>query len=217
MIRKARNKYVSCSSRIHMIRHNFHNTEIKLYCFSSYRWASKINRKKLIYLHAQAKALIGSELRVTSLQGKIQEFFIGVGGGPNFGSERTVELFCGKLLFPTPPPISHCEGRDDYVFLNLWKLVAVGAGNTQSTEGTQRQSHFWISLEFSLVAKYNTRFIKKFSQLNSDIQSYRCKDFSLKQVSGLMGGRGGGVWTPGPSPWIRHCFGALWYPFYSIR
>ena len=43
-------------------------------------------------------------------------------------------------------------------------------------------------LEFSLGAKYNTRFIKKFSQLNSDIQSYRCKDFSLKQVSGLMGG-----------------------------
>ena len=36
-----------------------------------------------------------------------------------------------------------------------------------------------------LVAKYNTRFIKKFSQLNSDIQSYRCKDFSLEQVSGL--------------------------------
>ena len=32
----------------------------------------------------------------------MQEFFIGVGGGPNFGSERTVELFCGKLLFPTP-------------------------------------------------------------------------------------------------------------------
>ena len=38
------------------------------------------------------------------------------------------------------------------------------------------------------MAEYNTRFIKKFSQLNSDIQSYRCKDFSLKQVSGLMGG-----------------------------
>ena len=35
----------------------------------------------------------------------MQEFFIGVGGGPNFGSERTVELFCGKLLFPTPLPL----------------------------------------------------------------------------------------------------------------
>ena len=55
-------------------------------------------------------------------------------------------------------------------------------------EGTQLQSHFLISLEFSLVENYNTRFIKKFSQLNSDMQSYRCKDFSLKQVSGLVGG-----------------------------
>ena len=65
-------------------------------------------------------------------------------------------------------------------------------------------------MEFNLVAKYNTRFIKKFSQLNNDIQSYRCKDFGLKQVSGLMEeGRE-------PSPWIRYCFGAL-YPFYSIQ
>ena len=40
------------------------------------------------------------------------------------------------------------------------------------------------------MAKYNTRFIKKFSQLNSDIKSYRCKDFILNQVSGLMGGGG---------------------------
>ena len=44
------------------------------------------------------------------------------------------------------------------------------------------------SLEFSLVENYNTRFIKKIQQLNSDMQSYRSKDFSLKQVSGLMGG-----------------------------
>ena len=47
--------------------------------------------------------LIGSELRVTSLQGEIQEFFIGAEGGPNFGSEGTVELFYGKLLFPHTP------------------------------------------------------------------------------------------------------------------
>ena len=68
-------------------------------------------------------------------------------------------------------------------------------------EGTQLQSHFLISLEFSLVENYNTRFIKKFSQLNSDIQSYRYKDFSLKQVSGLMGwGRGGGVGVGGSDP-----------------
>ena len=54
-------------------------------------------------------------------------------------------------------------------------------------------------MEFNLVTKYNTRFIKKFSELNSVIQSYRCKDFSFKQVSGLMGG--GGDRTPRtPSP-----------------
>ena len=51
------------------------------------------------------------------------------------------------------------------------------------------------TMEFNLVTKYNTRFIKKFSELNSVIQSYRCKDFSLKQVSGLMGG-GGGIGPP---------------------
>ena len=35
--------------------------------------------------------------------------------------------------------------------------------------------------------------LKKFSQLNSDIQSYRYKDFSLKQVSGLIDWGGGGT------------------------
>ena len=107
----------------------------------------------MIYLHTPAQALIGSELRITSLQGEIQEFFIEVGGGPNFGSERTFES-------PHPLPVVTEKATDDYVFLNLWKPVAVGPGNTQTTKGTQRQSHFWKSLEFSLVAKYNTRFIK---------------------------------------------------------
>ena len=42
-------------------------------------------------------------------QRRIQEFLIGGGGrgggvgGPNFGSERTVELFNGKLLLPNTP------------------------------------------------------------------------------------------------------------------
>ena len=45
---------------------------------------------------------------VLTQQGRIQEFFIGGGGGGlNFGSEWTVELFCGKLLLPTPPPTNH--------------------------------------------------------------------------------------------------------------
>ena len=44
----------------------------------------------------------------------------------------------------------------------------VGAGYTalleeanRSQEGTQKQLHFLISLEFTLVAKCNARFIKK--------------------------------------------------------
>ena len=79
----------------------------------------------------------------------------------------------------------------------------MGAGNTalreeenRSLEGTQLQSHFLISPEFSLVENYNTRFIKKFSQLNSDMQSYRCKDFSLKESIGSDGGSG----PPNPPP-----------------
>ena len=36
---------------------------------------------------------------VTAQQERIQVFLIGEGGGgPNFGLERTVELFCGKCL-----------------------------------------------------------------------------------------------------------------------
>ena len=46
------------------------------------------------------------------------------------------------------------------------------------------------------MENYNKGFIKKFSQLNSGMQSYRCKDFSLKQVSGLMGGPN----PPDPAP-----------------
>ena len=91
------------------------------------------------------------------------------------------------------------------MFLNLWKPVATGAGNTAlraeangSLEGNQLQSHFLISLEVSLLENYNTRFVKKFSQLNSDMESYRCKDVSLKQVSALMGVR-----KPPPPPHDR--------------
>ena len=37
-------------------------------------------------------------LRESFTQGRIQEFLMGGGGDPKFDSERTVELFCGKLL-----------------------------------------------------------------------------------------------------------------------
>ena len=48
------------------------------------------------------------------------------------------------------------------------------------------------------MAKCNTCFIKKVSQLKSDIRSYPLENFSLKQASGLMEG-GGGVGA-GPDP-----------------
>ena len=68
-------------------------------------------------------------------------------------------------------------------------------------QGTKKQTHFGISLEFTLVAKWNARFIKKKkTQLKSDIRSYKCKNFKLKQAPGLIGR----VCTPGPSPLILH-------------
>ena len=54
-----------------------------------------------------------------------------------------------------------------------------------------------------IVEKCHARFIKKISQLKSDIRSCRCKNFSLKVVS-VRSDRGGSG-PPGPSPWIRHC------------
>ena len=139
----------------------------------------------------------------------------GGGEGPNFCSERTVELFCVKLLFPHTPSHQSLRRQRRLRVLNLWKPVAIGAGNTalravanRSLAGTQLQSHFLIFLESSLVENYNTRFNKKFSQLNSDMQYYRCKDFSLKQVSGLMGVRT--PWTLPLDPPL------LWCPLISF-
>ena len=40
------------------------------------------------------------------------------------------------------------------------------------------------------------------SKIKSDIRSCRCKNFSIKQASGLMVG---GWEPPDPPPWIRHC------------
>ena len=59
---------------------------------------------------------------------------------------------------------------------------------TDGTKTPQEQIHFGISLEFTIVAKWNARFIKKkVSQLKSDIRSYQSKNFKLKQASGLIG------------------------------
>ena len=64
--------------------------------------------------------------------------------------------------------------------------------------GYQKQLNFSISLEFSLVEKCHAHFLKKISQLKSDIRSCRCKNFSLKVVS-VRSDRAGPD-PPDPSP-----------------
>ena len=121
-----------------MIRHNseYINKIILFFVLQ----VSLLTREKLNYLHAPA----------TSLQGEIQEFFIAGGGGKVqiLVQKGLLNFFVAYYFSPTPHPTSHWEGRDDYdyVFLNLWKPVAIGAGNTalqaeanRSLEGTQLQ------------------------------------------------------------------------------
>ena len=117
------------------------------------------------------------------LQGWIHEFLIG-GRGPSFGSERTVKLFCGKLLLTeTTTCFSICEHRSPLVREIL--LCKHRQTDHRRVPKNNNILHFLITLEFSLVANCNACFIKKISQLKSDIQP--C---SLKQASVLIGGSG---------------------------
>ena len=86
----------------------------------------------------------------------MQDFFMGGGGVQILVQKGLLNFLVAYDFSSTPPPTSHREGRDDYVFLNLWKPDAISAGNTalraeanRSLEGTQLQSHFLISLELS--------------------------------------------------------------------
>ena len=118
------------------------------------------------------------------LQGRIQKFLMGGGGGGGGGRSK---LWFTKDRWTFLWQItSHTDG---HVFLKLWTPVAGGAEANRSFEGTQKQWHFLISLEFRLVAKCKAHLIKKISQLKSDIRSCRCKNFCLKQASDLGGGR----------------------------
>ena len=61
------------------------------------------------------------------IQVQIQEFFIwGWGGdGPNFGLERTVELFCRNYLSPTPPTTSRgCKLYNSFT-LTMFRILDV--------------------------------------------------------------------------------------------
>ena len=59
--------------------------------------------------------------------------------------------------------------------------------NVNSQLGTPKQ-FFVIFLEFILVAKFKASFIEIISHFKSDIRSCRCKNSSIKQASGLIGG-----------------------------
>ena len=131
----------------------------------NYPTSEPLNSKKIDLLARASISLDWLRTQSNIFAGGDPGIFHWGGGRPNFGSERTVELFVANYFSTTPSPTSHWEGRNDYVFLNLWKPVAVGAGNTalraeanRSWEGTQRQSHFWISLEFSFSGKIQHAF-----------------------------------------------------------
>ena len=98
------------------------------------------------------------------------------------------------------------------LFLNLWTPVAVGAGNTALRTGRTDHSgvpknNYILEYPWNFVWLQNATHvcIKKISQWKSDIRFCWCKNFSLKQGSGLIGGGGRGEFgNPWPS-WIRHC------------
>ena len=53
----------------------------------------------------------------------------------NYLSQKLVQkgllnFFEVNYFYPTTPPTSRWESRDDNVFLNLWTPLAVGSGNT---------------------------------------------------------------------------------------
>ena len=115
-------------------------------------------------------------------------------GGPNVGSEWLLNLFWPAEKAETTTCFSICEHLS-----RLVQEILLCEQRQTDHEDTQKQLHFWIALGFSFVAKCNLRFIKKISQLESDIWSCQCKSFSFKQASDLIGGSG-------PPPWIRQSF-----------
>ena len=112
-------------------------------------------------------------------RGGFRNFWLGA-GGPNFGSERTVELFCAKLLLTeTTTSFLICERRSPLA----WKILLC----QQRRTGHRRiPKHNYI---FEYPKSATRVSLRKVSQLKSDMRSCRCKDFCLKQAWGLMGVR----------------------------
>ena len=95
--------------------------------------------------------------------------------GPNFGSERTVELICGKLLLTeTTTCFSICERRSPFA-----REILFCEQRRTDHRGIPQNKFSEYPWNIGIVAKSNARFIKQTSQLKSDIRSCRCKNFSL--------------------------------------
>ena len=139
-------------------------------------------------------------------QGRIQKFLIeggvgGVGDGPNFGSERTpspLPTAAVARYFKIFWPLTVCRcTRKGYT---LGTASSVNAGRCWrgkycfASSGEQIGGEYPKTITFFNIpgilfsGKCNARFIKKINQLKSDIRSCRCKNFSLKQASGLIWG-----------------------------
>ena len=85
-------------------------------------WGAKLIQQRIIICKKQREKkwenMCNNVKRKKITRGGFRNFYQ---GGPNFGSERTVELFCGKLLL-----------TETTTWFSIWERrpVAVGAGNT---------------------------------------------------------------------------------------
>ena len=109
----------------------------------------------MFFFYISCKSIL---VHVHVVQGRIQEFLIGGGGGGGLqtllNSERTVETFLWQIV---------CN-RDDQVLRRLLlaqEILLCKQRRTDHRRVPKKQLHFWISLEFILVAKCNVRFIEK--------------------------------------------------------
>ena len=105
-----------------------------------------------------------------------------------------LNFFVANYFSPTPLPLVTEKAETTTAFSiceSQWLLAREILLCEQ-----RRTDHRWVPKDnhifeypWNLVWWQNTTRVslKKVSQLNSDIQYYRCKDFSLKQLSGLMG------------------------------
>ena len=105
-----------------------------------------------------------------------------------------LNFYCGKLLLTeTTTCFSICERE------RCWRRKYCFVSRGEQIIGVL---HFWISLEFSLVAKCNVSSIKKStsSKVVYDPVSVDVKNFSPKQTSSLKGVGWGDPDPPDPAP-----------------